>query len=303
MRHSLFLGFLLLTAVNTCAQDRAPKHLLRRVYEPDRVQFFRDTSVTDTKMQGPQGVNMDSTFTMTITRAERVLWVKDGRARIEKKIHRMELLSTGTVEVEFDSDDPESDPGPYTQVANLVGTTSVMTMDLRARVVRVGESESKPSGDGGEQTADTNEPDLALADGFPDQPVAVGESWQTHSEAEGPDGTKSKATTDSKLVEVKGGVATIEQVTTLELNLQLRAAVKSEMSPSRSTLVLDLASGRILKRNTLITTSVSMPGNMKSKTRMATETVAIDPPKPSKEKGAKKDQLEDGEAGGAWKSN
>jgi hypothetical protein len=230
-------------------QEKQPQHLLRLSFQAGRSQFYRDT--TETTMKGkvvPSSIGMDMTMTMEMTREERVVSVKEGKAQVEQVIHRIVIRTTGPLQIDYDSDDPHSDPGALGSTVEIVGKASSCTFDERGRGSDFVLPESVGAGlpfGGDARSWMSGMGNLAE---LPEAPVAIGDTWETSAPTPVPGLGEGKTKVVTRLLEVDEGRATLEQDMRMDTeSLKMPGGFKMECEATRGVTVIDLATGRTLE--------------------------------------------------------
>jgi hypothetical protein len=266
-------------ALAACSHDTGPPHLLRFSFQPGRSQYYRDTVETETRVAGVPGVGMESTMTSETIQEERVVDVENGVARIEHVIHRMAMHSTGPGSIDYDSDDPASDPGPLAATAELIGKVTRYRIDDRGRVndcvLPEGFDASALPFGGDPQRWMTGMSSLGE---LPAEPVAVGATWE-HSAPMSIWGLgECVILTTYRLLEVAQGRATLAVAMRMDTGeLRMPGGAQMQQESEGGTMVVDLATGRTMESTMNMVTSTSM-GAMTTTTTMHMRSQAIDPP-------------------------
>jgi hypothetical protein len=144
--------------------------------------------------------------------------------------------------VDYDSAKADSRPGPMAQLTELIGESVTMVVSDRGKVV-----EAKPSPDFPTDAVDKSGIGLEQALGqcvpeFPEQGVAIGESWTTSMNLPLPGMGEMQCSIVNKLVEVGDGKAKLEQEFQFDTSkLQLPNGAKLEAKKSTGYTILDLA--------------------------------------------------------------
>jgi hypothetical protein len=274
---TLARGLPTLFVLGALAAQAAPpkKHLLRYAFEEGKTAWSvvtqRVTMKTDmggTKVEG----TMDTQMFVSETVAE----IKDGKARIVRAIERIKCATKRAGrELVYDSDVEGSDPGPLAAVADLIGKRKDVWMDARGSAGDLKlPDELKNAAIDFEQVAHQQWQML------PDEPVAVGATWET--EVATPKGSvgEGKMKVKSKLIEVVGSKARIEWMQTDTDGIDVPGGGNLALK-MRGTVTIDLAGLQIPEKTleTVITMKIN-GGEVHTETGMTTK--ATEPPKNAK---------------------
>jgi hypothetical protein len=169
-------GLVLLLAAPLAAQEKVT---LRYALKPDSVTWVEQTSDMTQVMTPPGGKEMKTAIVTSMWLETKVKEVKDGVATIEQRYARVKAKSDSPMmKVDYDSDVEGSKAGPLRNLAELVGKTATLKVDARGKVHEA----TMP--DGGEEALAAV--GSSLKQGFeqavaawPEQPVGVGDTWQT----------------------------------------------------------------------------------------------------------------------------
>ncbi|MGE3174946.1 MAG: DUF6263 family protein [Planctomycetota bacterium] len=258
-----------LLAAPLVAQDAAPRHLLRMAFEPGKPAWYRQ-SVDMSSTMKIGGQDMVTGMKMAVVLRTEVLEVTGGKASMRHTFERITAkMDNPMMKVDYDSDDPDSRPGALAILEDVVGESLQVQVDDHGRF-----SDAKPSAGFPEQASEMfgggelnrflgqNVPEL------PDQPVAIGESWQTTTEMPmGPTGN-AKVTVTNTLMEVGGGRARIRQVMSVDVDdLKVPGGGQMQMDKAEGFTVLDLATGMPIESemqmvSKVVNTQVSMDMSM-----------------------------------------
>jgi hypothetical protein len=152
------------------AQEKPKSHLLQCAFQVGHSQFFRITMSSEAK-----GVSVHDITNMAIEliTEERVVGVNDGKADLEVTVRRVVVHSSGRERIDYDSDDPRSDPGAHPEFAAIVGAT------LKAKMDQCGHVSDWKVPDHVQCVSLQTQGAFGPIVEFPDHPVAVGEAWET----------------------------------------------------------------------------------------------------------------------------
>lgn len=265
-------------------EPKAPaveKHLLRMAHVVGKEAHFCQTMEMTSKMKmGERTMDMgqrtESYFTSTAKSVE------GGKASIEQKFTRVKAKVSGMAQVDYDSDDPDSRPGPLGDLAEMVGESITLVMSDRGKVL-----ETTPSKDFPMESLERSGMDLKqmLAQSvpeFPDQPIAVGESFVTEMAMPMGQMGEIHCKITNKLVEVKQGEAKLEQTYEFDTkNVQLPGGMQLKVDKGTGYSVIDLAVG--LPHDSQSVIEMSMAGGpqgagMEMKMAMTTVTKRVEAP-------------------------
>jgi hypothetical protein len=275
-------GILLLAccAFPVLAQDAAPRHLLRLSFEPGKVLHYRMSMIMQQKMNmGAKPVDMDTA--MGITFKTEVLEVVNGKAKVRQTFERVTVKSDNAImKVDYDSADPESRAGPMAVLEDLVGESVTVHVDERAHYSGVEMSEDFPKaaidvlGGDMEKLLSQSVPEL------PDQPVAIGESWETTKPLQMAQFGEAQAKVVNKLTEVSGGHARIDMQLTIDTsNLQMPGGGKFKFEKAGGYTVVDFATGAPIDGESTMQSQV-IAGQMQMDMTMKVSIAACEPVAP-----------------------
>lgn len=265
------------------AQDNAQEHLLRLQHQAGKTQFFRQAMDMRMKMNAG-GMNMDTTMSFEMVIETKVAAVAEGKADLEQTIRRLVVkMDNPMMQVDYDSDNPDSDPGMLEGMTHIVGKTFKMKADDRGGLsdVKIPEgfdAESAGMFGGGDMTKffSQNMPQL------PEGPVAIGGTWETKTQMPMGNMGGGEVKVQNKLAKFEGGKATIEQTMQIDTSsMELPEGAKMEVKKAGGTSVLNCATG--LLDNAEMKMEMTMQadqGGMKMdmEMNMTTKMTAIDPP-------------------------
>jgi hypothetical protein len=292
MRRVPFAPFLSLLLASTAlvAQE---KFTLRNEFQPGSTFWWLQTQDMSQTMQmgdKPMATAVKSQVWMEGKVAE----VKDGVATIEQRYARIKAFSDSPMmKVDYDSDVPDSKPGPMRALAQLVDKTVKARVDTRGKVHDVTAPEDVEDA---LATVGTS-----LKQGFeqasvawPEQPVAIGDTWTNEMDFPMAQMGTMKAVITNKLVAVKDKHVTVEQKIKMDTSgLKLPGNMKMEVTKSEGTMVADLRSpapvdGTVITEMKMggggagPTMNMTMNVSMKSVEKPAPKAAPADAPKTGK---------------------
>lgn len=228
---------LLLATVPALAQD---KHTLRSKLQPGAVTWSLQTQEM-TQDMAVGGRSMQTSMQTSMWLESKVTAVTAGVASIEQRFARIKATGNGPgMKVDYDSDVEGSKPGPLRDLAKLAGKVAKMRVDERGKM-----SEMSLPDDLG---AATDETLASLKQGFeqaftawPEQPIAIGETWESAMEFPMAGMGSMKAKIVNKLLDVKDQLVTIEQTLTMDTSgVKLPAGMTMEVGKAGGKSTFDL---------------------------------------------------------------
>ncbi len=222
------------------------KHLLRYQFRPGETVRWRVVHLATVKTT----VGGSTQSTESVSKSIKVWKVTDvtadGSATFEHMVEQVDMWSkiSGRQEVTYNSMTDEKAPAGFESVADSVGKRlSLITLNSRGEVV--GRKDEHIG------TTSPNEGQVTMT--FPEEPVAVGETWSFPYEMLIPtnNGTVVKLNTQQKysLERVKNGVATIEMSTVILTPIH-DPAIEAQViqRQTEGTIRFDLDAGRVLSQ-------------------------------------------------------
>ena len=251
----------ILCVAPTLAQD---KHTLRLQFVPGQVVHMLQAQ--DMTMKMPNG---EQKMSMYLWAEAKTADVKDGVATIEQTYRRMKAKADMGAKIDYDSDVEDSKPGMLAGASKLVGQTVTMKID---------EGNNPKDFSVPEDVADGLErAGMNLKEGFelsfvsfPKDAIAIGDTWATtRTMSMGQMGTMNMKILN-KLVELKDGVATIEQKLVMDQGAsKLAAGTKVELTKGDGRAKVDLRNGSpvdmTLDMNLKINDTITMSTRMLAK--------------------------------------
>jgi hypothetical protein len=283
------LPLALVLAAPAFAQDQEkPKHLLRF--------NFKEGTVAQQVMTQDMTMNMDvagqkmtTKMTMDMFQTFTIKSVKGNKADIEQKITRVKAAADGPMQVDFDSDDKDSDPGMLGGLADLVGQKTSMTLDDRGKTSNVKIPDDMKDAGG----VNLEEMMSQIVTSMPEQPVAVGETWTVKQAL--PLGQMGDTDTEItyKLVSVNEKNVVLEQQLKMNLDeMEGPGGMEVKSAKASGKVTIDRMTG--LPSNSTLQIKLEMGGQMGS---VKMEVGITMKPAPAKKPAPKK------EAGDAAKSD
>ncbi|HLQ37445.1 MAG TPA: hypothetical protein VK348_06575 [Planctomycetota bacterium] len=274
------------------AQDKQ-QHLLRYQFKDGSIQHFGIHMGMD--MKGDMGgTNFNVTTQMVLFLETRIGASKDGKAAVSSTAYRLTLkMDNPMMQIDYDSDQKDSDPGMLKEMAEIVGKTFTMMVDDRGRVTDAKAPEGLDDGVmqqlmGGDLNGFFGQyyPEL------PEKPIEVGASWDYTRKMEVGQMGQSATKVNSKLTKVEGGKAFLDHEFQIDFK-GAEAGPRPELKKAVGTSVLDLATGTLGGSEMKIDMSVGgEQGGHGMKMEMAT-TMAMKPEAPPARKDAAKGEAKD----------
>jgi hypothetical protein len=190
---------------------------------------------------------------------------------VQQTIRRVVYSSTGDQRTEFDSQTGNGDAVIARLCGKIIDRAATMKLDDRGRI---GDIAGLPDMGPGRSSLF-----LVMPVPFPDAPVAIGKAWETTAKVAIPDVDDQEAVLVSKLVSVDKGKAVIETEVRIDPD-KVMPPVDIKIGKYTETLVVELATGRIIGGSSEIHWSDSDPAGKASENVMTTKVEAIDPPQP-----------------------
>ncbi|NLS97099.1 MAG: hypothetical protein GXX96_33600 [Planctomycetaceae bacterium] len=222
------------------------KYLLRYQFKPGETVRWRVVHLAEVKttVGGSTQTTESVSKSIKIWRVTEV--TEDGAATFEYMVEQVDMWSkiTGRQEMTYNSTTDEKVPVGFESVADSVGKRlSLITLNDRGEVI--GRKDEHVG------TTSPNEGQVTMT--FPEEPVAVGETWSFPYEMVIPtnNGTVVKLNTQQKysLERVKNGVATIEMATVILTPIH-DPAIEAQViqRQTEGTIRFDLDAGRVLSQ-------------------------------------------------------
>lgn len=280
--HAVRFVLLSLFAVPVFAQDRAaptvPKHLLRMAHVVGQEAYFCQAMDMTTKMQmGERTMDMgQSTMSFFTSTAKSV---EGAYATIEQKFTRVKAKVSGMAQVDYDSNDPESRPGPLGALEEMVGESITLVMTDRGKVMGSKPSAGFPTESLERSGMDLNQMLAQCVPEFPDQPIAIGESWVTEMKMPMGQMGDIHCKITNRLVEVEKGKAKLDQAYEFDTkDVQLPGGMQLKVDKGTGWTLLDLALGLPLDSQSTIEMSMTggPGGGMNMQMAMQTVTKRVD---------------------------
>lgn len=272
-------------AAFAAAQDAkttaAQKHLLRIVPSVGTTNLYLQTmQMTVSVKMGEEGKPMDTEQSSSLWMQTKVVDCKDGKSKLEQTYQRMKVKMTGMANVDYDSDDPESRPGPMEALAESVGEKATVIMDSRGAIVSVELPEALDEAQaGGGSGLDIKQMLAQSVPQMPEEPVAIGHEWATEMPMPMGQLGKMKCTITNKLASVEKGLARIDQKLTFATDeLKLPGGMEMSVGDASAFTVVDLSTGLPHDSNSSVAMVMSGgPANMKMTMTMVQAMKRVDP--------------------------
>ncbi len=254
-RHLIVLPAVLLLSLGAVrAQEdakttAAPKTTLRLKHVEGTTNHFMVASTMKVAIS-VAGQDMGQDMDMQMFMEQKVLGVKDGIATVSQRIYRMKIKADSMMaQVDYDSDDENSDAGMMESATEMLGQTFELKMDATGKVLDVKAPEDfDPSSLRGAGASDLKSMFDKNTVVLPEAPMAVGDTWESESENNMGQMGAMKVKTTNKLVKIEGGKATIEQVMKLDTSgMQMPAEMQMTPGDASGTTVIDLEKGLVVE--------------------------------------------------------
>ena len=261
----------------------AQKHLLRISASVGTEQHLVQASEMTTTVEQPQGkVEMLQSTSLWID--AKVVAVEGGKTTLRHTYGRLKAKMTGMANVDYDSNDPESRPGPLSRLADIVGETATVVLSERGAVLSMDAPEVL---EGGASGIDMKQMMMQAVPEMPDEPVAIGATWLSETNAPVGRFGDMKCKITNKLVSVEKGIARLDQKMEFATDaLNLPGGMTIEVRDATAYTMVDLSSGMTADSETSMSMVMSMPQGMKMNMAMKTTMKRVDP---AAEAAAKKD--------------
>lgn len=255
MSYARTLSFALLLAAPVLAQEGEPKkHLLRFNFKADHAW----STVVEQKMKMSMnmgGQDMNTTMDMKMFMSHKILGVEGNKADIEQEITRVLVkMDNPMMAVDYDSSNPESDPGMAGPVADMVGSKSKLTLTDTGKLedVELDESLEESAGQGVDMKSMMKQSSVELPEG----PVAIGETWVVEQKM--PLGQLGETVTKvtNKLVSIDDDFFVIEQDVKVDVS-------EMEMPGGMTVDDVKMKGTNKVNRKTGMTEEVNMSTKMK----------------------------------------
>jgi len=176
-----------------------------------------------------------------------VLDVADGNATMQHTLDRvkMKMDNPAMGSIEFDSADKNASDGMFAQMFDIIGTTMKITVDSRGKTSKVEMSpEMEKAMGSGRSNINVEQMLSQFMAELPEEPVAVGASWQTTMQQAMGNMGKINLTVDNTLLSLDGNDAKIGQVIKMEEDESGDdTAVDATVKSAKGELSLDLGTG------------------------------------------------------------
>ncbi len=249
---TLLCGAALLAVLATTTSAKADdsgsgqKHLLRYQFKPGETIRWRVVHLAKVKTTVAGSTQTAETVSKSIKSWKITDVAEDGTATFEHSVDRVDMRSkiTGRQEVTYNSLTDDEAPAGFESVAESVGKVlSRISVNPRGEVTA--------RKDLHKATTNPNEGQVTIT--FPEEPVAVAETWSFPYEMMIPsnNGTVVKIKTQQKysLERVKNGVATIKMATVV-LTPVHDPAIEAQIiqRQTEGTIRFDIDAGRVLSQ-------------------------------------------------------
>ncbi|MEC7584337.1 MAG: DUF6263 family protein [Planctomycetota bacterium] len=231
----------LLLGASAVAQD-ATKHNLSLRFQPEAVRHLHFAQSINTAMD-MGGQKMVTTAEMATFLTVSVQSTNDTGARLKQEVTRVKAVMDGPLmEVDYDSDDEDSDPGMLQGIDELVGAMCTMNLSNHGVVSGLEMSEEASATAGGGIDL-KNVVDQTFTE-LPTDPVAIGETWMTkESLPVGQMGTPEAKVTNT-LLAVSATTIIISKTYDLDPSkVQPAPGMEASAFKASSQITIDRASG------------------------------------------------------------
>jgi Family of unknown function (DUF6263) len=263
-------------ATNTASQ----KHLLRIAPSVGTANLYQQsTQMTMSMAMEGSEKPMEMEQSSSIWIEAKAVESKEGKTKLEQTFQRVKVKMTGVANVDYDSNDPESRPGPMEALAETVGEKATVVMDARGSILSVelpealDEAQAAGSGVDFKQMFSQSTPQL------PEESVAIGHEWTTEMPMPMGQMGKLKCTITNKLVSVEKGLARIDQKLAFATDeLKLPGGMEMSVGEASGFTVVDLSTGLAHDSSNSVTMVMSGgPTNMKMTMKMVQAMKRVDP--------------------------
>ena len=271
---------LLTILLGTTLLSAQEKHTLR-------FQFVQGTTTWMLLNQDMQmnmsmsGQDINTTMNMQMWSEMKVLEVKDGVGTVETTFRRVKVVSENpSMQVDYDSDVKDSDPGQFESLSEMVGKGSKLKVDASGKVIDMAMDEglAEDMKAAGMDMKQLFQQGLTV---LPTDPIAIGDSWT--SEMEMPMGQmgKMKAVTTNKLKAVAGSTITLEQDIKMDTaSVKLPGGMKMDVTKSKGSNTIDLKTGSPVEMTMEMEMDMTMGEQMTSKMVIKMSMKQVPPPAP-----------------------
>ena len=252
----------------------AQKHLLRISASVGTEQRLVQASQMTTTVEQPQGkVEMLQSTSLWID--AKVVAVEGGKTTLRHTYGRLKAKMTGMANVDYDSNDPESRPGPLSRLADMVGETATVVLSERGAVLSMDAPEAL---EGGSSGIDMKQMMMQAVPEMPEEPVAIGATWLSETTAPMGRFGDMKCKITNKLVSVEKGIARLDQEMEFATDgLNLPGGMTIEVRDAMGYSLIDLSSGMAADSESSMTMVMGMPQGMKMNMAMKTTMKRVDP--------------------------
>ena len=252
MRFVRTLPLTLLLAVPAVAQE---KHQLRLNFAPGTTMHYVMSQDVDMKMNMGAG-DMGTKMTMKMFMSNAVKGVKGNTATIEQQLTRIVAKADSPMmKVDYDSSDEDSDPGMLESMADMVGQKTTLNLTDQGKI---GNIEMDEQAADRAKRAGVNMKD-ALSNSImqlPENPVAIGETWETTQSLPMGQGGKINAKSVNELVAVDDKFFTVKTKMVIDLD-------SAEMPPGGEIQKFEGAGVSKIDRRTGMPAELDMTMKMK----------------------------------------
>lgn len=285
-RFAILLLGLALTPGSTPAQEG--KHLLRYAFTKGKTGSLRMVQHADLGMN-MAGRSIDTTMNMQTYLSYEVASVTEGKALLRVTIDRViaKMANPMMGDIDFDSADEGARAGPLESMLDMVGETMEVSVDPRGKTSAVKLPEAVKKAAAGGSGVNMEELFSQMTAALPEEPVAIGEAWDTKFDHQMGGGGKLDAVAHNTLVSVDGNKIEISQ--TMELKLDAGDSpmpMKAKTNAARGSFVIDLGEGIPQKMDMSIDMQMSSDGGPMEMTMDMKMDVTLDrqapPPAPTK---------------------
>ncbi|MBZ0154393.1 MAG: hypothetical protein K8J09_22930 [Planctomycetes bacterium] len=185
------------------------KHTLRYTFTPGSVCWSQmDQEVVQDMDMGTR--KMHTSMTSSTWMESKVSGVDKGVATLTNRYARIKVKSDAPgMKIDYDSDVEGSRPGAMRQMADLVGKVATMKTDTRGKIMEITFPEDM--GDAFESLATSLKAGMEQSFVyFPEEAVAIGDTWQTHLEIPMDKVGAMKVVATNKLTAVNGDTCKVD---------------------------------------------------------------------------------------------
>jgi hypothetical protein len=274
-------------AQETSAAKPAQKHMVRFSFKAGTVQhsvIHQDMTMTMNMGGEDMVTNMQTSMWSTVTTKA----TKGSIADTEQWFTRVKFLADNIVmKVNYDSDDPDSDPGQMEALADLVGQKMSWKLSDQGKVSNVVMPEdSEEFQAAGVDLAQIMSQTVTQ---LPDHPIAIGETWQVKQTTKAGQLGDIESVTHYKLTAITKEAITLQLTVKFDIEaMQLPGGAAIEKLETTGTSKISLQTGMPLEMDQSMTMKMGGAMSMVMKMKQSLKPA----PAPTKKDAAKPDKSE-----------